>query len=179
MSDKNKPIPAVDPFASLSDEEVRVLPPDHTLKKIIGEDVDIKQLFSVENVEAAQQVINEHKDSFMEWVLKDLEQLKEAYVQLKDSKELEPSIRRLAKTAFVIKSQAGTFGFGLGTRIAKSLDDFCNAHLHPNPDQMKVIEKHIETLSIIFQKNISGDGGAVGKELSESLFKLVDKFRNR
>lgn len=178
MSNKIELVTASDPFAALSDEEVRVLPPDHALKKIIGEDVDIKQVFSVENVEKAQAVINEHKDSFMEWVLKDLEQLKNAYTQLKNSKEPEPDIRKLAKMAFIIKSQAGTFGFGLGTQVAKSLDDFCNSHLHPNADQMRVIEKHIETLSIIFSKNISGTGGDVGKELSNSLFKLVDKFRN-
>jgi len=170
----------VDPFASLTDEEVRVLPPDYALKKIIGNDVDLKEIFSPENIEKAQSVINEHKESFIEWVMKDIEQLEESYAKAAanpaDSKD---EIRKLARAAFIIKSQAGTFGFQLATQVAKSLDDFCNKHFHPGADHMMVVRKHIDTLVVIFQKNITGDGGAVGKELSGNLFKLVDKFKDK
>lgn len=169
-----------DPFADLSGGDTRVLPPDFTLKQKIGDDVDLKQVFSVENIEKAQQVINEHKDSFLEWVMKDIEALQESYAKARaDIPHCEPEIRKLAKTAFVIKSQAGTFGFGLATQVAKSLDDFCNQHFHPTSEHMTVVGKHIETLIVIFNKNISGDGGALGKELSGSLFKLVEKYKKK
>lgn len=169
-----------DPFAALSNEEVRVLPPDYALKKIIGEDVDIKQIFNAETIEKAQAAINEHKDSFLEWVKKDIAQLKESYAAASaNMAESEPEIRKLAKAAFIIKSQAGTFGYSLATQIAKSLDDFCTNDFRPTADHMMVVNKHIETLAVIFDKNIAGDGGAIGKDLSESLYKLVSKFKGK
>jgi hypothetical protein len=169
---------ASDPFAALSDEDVRIVPPDYTLKKIIGDDVDLKQVFSAENIEKAQSVINEHKDSFLEWVVKDIEAIEAAYAKAAaDPGNCEPEIRKLARGAFVVKSQAGTFGFALGSHVAKSLDDFCNNDFRPVPDHFIVISKHIETLKLIFQKNITGDGGEVGKELSSTLYRLVEKFK--
>jgi len=171
-----------DPFVPKDEEneEVRIVPPDYTLKKIIGEDVDIKQLFSHENVEKAQAVINEHKDSFLEWVKKDIGQLQEYYDKaVADPAVCEAEIKKLAKAAFVIKSQAGTFGFTLATQIAKSLDDFCNKQFHPCPEHLMVISKHIETLIVIFRQNITGDGAMLGKELSDGLYKLVEKYKDK
>jgi HPt (histidine-containing phosphotransfer) domain-containing protein len=168
-----------DPFDALNNEEVRVLPPDYSLKKIIGHDVDLKKIFSAENVEKAQQVINDHKDSFLEWVMKDIQTLEECYARAQSNLAAsDPEIRKLAKAAFIIKSQAGTFGFTLATLVAKSLDDFCNQHFRATPGHMTVIAKHIDTLKVIFQKNITGDGEDLGKELSQSLFQLIAKFKD-
>ena len=169
-----------DPFAAPAESDVRIIAPDYTLKKMIGEDVDLKQLFSAEKIEQAQGAINRHKDSFLEWVAKDIATLKEIHTELckNATGNLEAEIKKLARTAFVIKSQAGTFGFTLATQVAKSLDDFCNQHLKPSVDQLRVIDKHIETLVMIFQKNITGDGGEVGSAIMLSLSKLIDKFKN-
>ena len=137
----------------------------------------IKQVFSSENLAKAQEVINSHKDSFLEWVMKDVSTLEETYKNaVANQVDRSAEISKLARTAFIIKSQAGTFGFDLATRIAKSLDDFCNHHPAPTADHMVVIRKHIDTLSVIFQKHITGDGGKIGTELQQSLQKLVAKY---
>jgi chemotaxis protein histidine kinase CheA len=166
-----------DPFSSLDDSEVRVVAPDFTLKKLIGEDVDIKQLFSTENVEKAQKTIDSHKQDFLEWIKKDLETLESAYQAAKaDLAASDSEIKKLARAAFVVKSQAGTFGYELATHVAKSLDDFCMDHFKPTAQHMTVIRKHIDTLQVIFHKGITGDGGQIGTELTQTLFKLVDKY---
>ena len=163
-----------DPLASLSDEEVRVIPPDYTLKKIVG----ATDILSPENVEKAQKVIDEHKDSFLEWVMKDIATLEASYqAALADLPHSEPHIKKLARAAFIIKSQAGTFGFEFATHIAKSLDDFCTQHFKPSDQHMTVIRKHIDTLSLIFHKNITGEASPVGIELRDTLYKLVDKYK--
>ncbi len=167
-----------DPMANLTDDEVRILPPDYTLKKLIGDDVDIKALFSPENVEKAQEVINQHKESFVEWVMADLDLLEQHYKDAAaHSPDCEADIKKLARTSFIIKSQAGTFGYGLGTLIAKSLDEFCGEHAKPSSDHLTVIRKHIDTLSVIFRQSITGNGGKVGNELADNLRKLVDKYK--
>jgi hypothetical protein len=159
-------------------DEVRILEPDFSLKKMIGEDVDLKQLFSTDNINKAQGVIETHKDNFLEWVKNDLTTLEGHYnAALADVAACEGEIKKLAKIAFVMKSQAGTFGYGLATAIAKSLDDFCNRDFKPTADHLTVIRKHIDTLQAIFSKNITGDGGNVGTELMGTLQKLVAKYQ--
>ncbi len=88
-----------------------------------------------------------------------------------------PDVQKLAKSAFVIKSQAGTFGYSLATAIAKSLDDFCTRDFTPCAEHLIVIRKHMDALQAIFLKNITGDGGALGTELSGNLYKLVAKYK--
>ena len=169
-----------DAFSELSEKEVRILAPDYSLKKVIAEDVDIKEIFSPENIDKAQAVINENKASFLEWVLQDIGQLHASYAKaLASPADKEAETRKMARTAFIIKSQAGTFGFPLATRIAKSLDEFCSRHTQPTDDQLTVIHKHIEALVVIFNHNITGDGGDVGKDLSDNLVKLIDKYKDR
>ena len=146
-----------------------ILPPDYTLKKMIGENVDIKQVFSEEAVAKAQQTIDKHQDSFKEWAINDVNELNENFKK-KDITAIEKISARL-------KSQAGTFNYELGTLVAKSLNNFCNAHHQPSQDHLLVIRKHIDTLQVIFLQNITGNGGETGKELLDNLFKLVDKYK--
>lgn len=167
------------PLANLSNEEVRILPPDYTLKKLVGHDIDLREALNSDVLEKAQAVINSHKDSFLEWVKQDLQTLELCY---KEAAEHFPGcdedIRKLARAAFVIKSQAGTFGFGLATRVAKSLDDFCTQQFRPESQHMTVVRKHIDALTAIFSKNMAGDGDAIGTALMESLMRLVEKYKN-
>lgn len=168
------------PLIPSDSNDVTILPPDYTLKKIIGENVDVKKIFSPENVAKAQGVIETHKDSFLEWVKADMATIEEHYRHASANPTgCEMTIRKLSKTAFVIKSQAGTFGFSLGTRIAKSLDDFCNRDFRPTADHLLVVRKHVDALQTIFSKQISGDGGALGNELCGNLDKLVAKYRDK
>jgi hypothetical protein len=166
------------PVGALGDNEVHIVPADYTLKKMIGEDADIKEYFSGENIVNAQNAINQYKDKFLEWVMKDIAALEEMYgVALATLTNNAPAIEKLARTAFIIKSQAGTFGFDLASRVAKSLDDYCARHTICGGDHMLVIRKHIDTLLVIFHKNITADGGTIGKELLANLSKLVEKYK--
>jgi len=168
---------ADDHLISVSSGEVRILPPDFALKKMIGEDVDIQQIFSSKNIEKAQNVINQHKDSFLEWVAEDLAALNEHYKKALNNLTLcEIEITKLSILAAKIKSQAGTFGFGLATLISKSMENFCYRHPRPVNEHMVVLRKHIDTLLVIFNKKVIGDGGAIGKELLDNLSKLVSKY---
>lgn len=162
---------------TLREDEVRIIEPDYALKKMIGEEVDLEQLFNEENLARAQKIIDNHKDSFLEWVMKDLDKLEEAYQAASQLRPGDVNIKKIARAAFVIKSQAGTFGFALATQIAKSLDDYCTKYFKPTEQDLQVVRKHIDCLFTIFRSHISGDGGAMGKEITEMLAKLVDKYK--
>ncbi|MEI6730260.1 MAG: hypothetical protein WCL30_03290 [Pseudomonadota bacterium] len=161
-----------------SQDETQFLPPDFSLKKIIGQDIDIKQIFSVENIAKAQNVINEQKGEFIQWVKQDIDLLDAEYKKAEaDIENSTQYIKEIARLAAVTKSQAGTFGYALGTAVAKLLERFCNENPTMGKDRLTVIRKHIDTLKVIFAKNIEGDGGELGMELFDNLNKLVEKYR--
>lgn len=164
-----------DPMGNVSNE-AQVLAPDYALKKKIGEHVDIKAVFSDENVAVAQQVINKHKDSFRDWAAKDIAALEELYSKAAKSESRKEAITAITEIAERLKSQAGTFDFGLATLVAKSLASFCTGHPEAGADHLVVIRKHIDTLSVILTKNITGDGGQIGGDLLENLKKLTEKY---
>lgn len=156
--------------------ETKILPPDYTLKKLIGENIDIKEIFNEEVVAKAQQTIDQHKDSFLEWVVKDVASLNESYQKAETASARKKNIGEIEHTAHRMKSQAGMFNYGLATQIAKSLELFCYKHPKPTDEQMVVVRKHIDTLTVIFSQSITGDGGVVGSELLDNLSKLVDRY---
>lgn len=165
--------------APAAQDDVKIIPPDYTLKKLVGDTVDLKQIFSAENISKAQGVIDTHKESFLEWIKNDMQTLEDQFAQAQaNPADSADAIKKLAKAAFIIKSQAGTFGFSLATLVAKSLDDFCNQTFRPSQEHLTVIRKHIDALQVIFHKNIMGDGAQIGKELSGNLQKLVAKYQS-
>lgn len=169
---------AVQPQEPKENEGTQFFPPDYSLKKAIGEDVDLKQVFSEENIQKAQDTIEKHKESFIEWATADTATMNKHFEDaVSKAPECELDIAHIEQVAARIQAQAGTFGFGLATLVAKSLSSFCLLHTKPNSEQLVVIRKHIDTLSVIFAKNILGDGGMIGQELLDNLFKMVEKYQ--
>ncbi len=167
-----------DHFAELPDNEAKILPPDYSLKKMIGENVNIKEVFTEEVVEKAQGTIDLHQDKFLEWAINDVASLEAAYQKaLDNAASNEAAVTEIEEISATLKARAGTFNFGLATSVAKSLNSFCQIHRKPTGEHLTVIRKHIDTLSVVFNKNITGDGGEVGKELLDNLFKLVEKYK--
>lgn len=158
--------------------DVKIVKPENNLKKLIGEDVDLRKVFSAENIEKAQEVISAQAENFLEWVKEDLNRLEDCYQSAQqDVAASKPWVSKLAHTAFIIKSQAGTFGYPLATKVAKSLDDFCNKDFTERSEHLLVIRKHIDTLQMIFAKRVQGDGDDIGGELLANLERLITKYR--
>lgn len=160
------------------DEEVMEFAPDFSLKEKIGKDISAKEIFSAEVVKGSQEVINRGKKDFLKWVDNDLKNLETSYEELaKNPSNGRESALNIQRAAFSIKAQSGTFGFDLGSAIAKSLYDFLeNDYVEGDRNHVTVIRKHIDTLNTIFHKNVAGDGGKVGNEVYSALGKLIRKY---
>ncbi len=165
------------PKSSQSEDDVQILPPDYSIKKKIGMDVDLNTIFTPERIAAAQRAIDDQQSEFIGWAERDLVELDHAYRAMKnDGANIDDSrITKVQKIAFSLKSQAGTFGYHLGSDVADSLYSYMKSH-PITADNLPVIEKHVESLKTIFHKNIQGDGKEIGRELKASLNKLIAKF---
>lgn len=173
MSDKNPK-----PEAKQDDESVRILPPDYSLKEKIGKNVSLKDIFTPERVAQAQQAIDDTQAEFVEWAHKDLVELEHTYRHIAENPEAAPESRteKVRKIAFSLKCQSGTFGYPLGSEVARSLYKYTTEHGKFTSENIVVLRKHIDALQVILQQNIQGEGGTMGTELMTSLEKLVAKF---
>lgn len=160
------------------DDEVIELPPSFALKEKIGKDVKMNEVFTTEAIQSSQEIIKETKGDFLKWADTDLKAMNLAYqTAAKDAKEETSCITAIKKGAFSLKSQAGTFGFDLGSIIAKSLYDFCENNYRPQGDHhLLIVRKHLDALQTIFHHDLIGDGGKVGLALLQALGELIHKY---
>jgi CheY-like chemotaxis protein len=159
-----------------SNDNLYVLDVDYSLKEKLGGSISARDLFSQENVKEAQRIINDSRGKFLQWVVGDLSELEEAYRALEVSPE-EHNVLLMANAAMRVKGRAGTFGYDLASQVADSLNDITRGTSYADPKRLIAVRKHIDVLYVIFQRNILGSGGAVGKDLMESLEILSQKYR--
>lgn len=158
-------------------QEVIVQKPDRTLKQMLGPDITAEFIFDEEVIKEAQQVIMNMKDDFVAWVTIDISRLEHAYEELRADPNNRDALEEISKLALTIKSQAGTFDYGFATLVGKSLYDFTEHLKLVDPLVILVIRKHIDTLYVIFQKEIHGSGPEIGEEVLEGLELLIQKSK--
>lgn len=169
----------VQPVSSAPQEDnIEEFKPNFGLKEKIGNDITISEILTADAIKNSQQVINDSQKDFLKWVDNDLKTLDALYKEAaKDSSKALEHVVAIQKSAFSVKAQSGTFGYDLGSAIAKSLYDFCeNNYMVGDDNHLLVIRKHIDTLNTIFRRNVQGDGGNVGQQVYSALGKLINKF---
>lgn len=161
---------------TVNGQEVVVYHPDRSLKQMLGADLTAEQLFDEEIVREAQEVIMNLKQDFVGWVTIDISRLEHLFQALSAQNDDHHALNELTQLALVIKSQAGTFGYDFATLIGKSLYNFSSALMQVDTAALLIIRKHIDTLYVIFQKEIAGSGPDIGEEVLTGLKALTEKY---
>lgn len=78
-------------------------------------------------------------------------------------------LRQIAQAAREIKGQGGTFDFSLLSRIARSLYEFTSTLTHVDIRRSGIVMAHVDAMELIIMDRITGDGGRLGTELSQSI----------
>lgn len=157
--------------------ETKGAQPGKALKGKIGFDINMKQIFTPAIVSDAQRFIEGHAEHFRTWAMKDVGEL---YHIIRNAQLLEKPEKyygRIRRIAFSLKSHAGTFGYDLASRVAKSLMVSVERPLENPKNQLIVLEKHIDTLRIIFADDVRNEANIVGDELLRGLSALIEKYR--
>lgn len=152
------------------------LPPNRELAELIGAEFKAAELFTEQLVQEAQEQLQNQEAVFIAWANDDIHELERAYTILTDDWTDKMARERMVNAAYVIKSQAGIFGYDLGTQVAGSLVDYLENHPTLNRDHLTVLRKHIDTMAVIFHQKIKHAERTIGAELLDSLKKLVTKL---
>lgn len=157
------------------DQEVVIENPDRSLKQMLGADMTAEDLFDQELMQEAQQAIMTMKDEFTNWVAIDINRLEHAFLALQENPESMAYLKEIISISLTIKSQSGTFGYDFATEVGKLLYQYADDLTQVDATSLTVIRKHIDTLYVIFHKEMQGTGAELGDELLLNLKKLIDK----
>jgi hypothetical protein len=129
-------------------------------------------------IEAAERSMGNAKFDYLEAVTEDLTRLQSAYdAALKDRAGRVERIKELYAIVQTIKGQGSSFGYPLisnvGAQLARFLED-CGEN--PTDAQMEGVKVHVETLRLIMQQKMEGDGGPMGQKIVAGLALVIKKM---
>jgi HPt (histidine-containing phosphotransfer) domain-containing protein len=84
----------------------------------------------------------------------------------------ETAVREMRRIAHDLKGEAGTFGFDLITEIA----DLFGGYLRQTPvarQSREAVGGYIDTLTLVWNERIEGDGAGAGRVLLERMVRLT------
>jgi len=158
------------------DETVIAYEPDFALKKTIGEDVKMSEIFTPEKIAECQKIIKDASASFFEAAQNDLNKLEEALKNAKIATDNGNAFFEDAgQTATNLKGQAELFGFWLINNSCLQIIACCKSPQDPVSTRMSLIKELFSALHLAIQKRIMDDGGDVGK----ALLLALDNYRAR
>lgn len=149
---------------------------NNEIKAEIGYDVTAAQIINEAVIAEAQAEINSMESEFVVWARDDIAALEEAYAALAANHDDNKAHYKMLSTAYAIKSQAGIFGYDLGTQVASMLVSYLTQHSVIDDKNMVVIRKHIDTINAIFSQKLKDAGQDIAKEFVLSLMQLIEKL---
>jgi CheY-like chemotaxis protein len=112
----------------------------------------------------------------------DVAQLQTHFSKVQAEGFTEATVKSIFRKAHDLKGQAATFGFDLVTSVSASLCTLLRK-VSDHPDQIRtrklalatVVSMHIEAIDVCASQNITGNGGADGTELLQTLAAAVKR----
>lgn len=129
-------------------------------------------------LDAAERSMESAKFDYLEAVGEDLARLQAAYeATLKDPSNRVERVQELYAIVQLIKGQGSSFGYPLisnvGAQLARFIED-CGDNL--TDAQMEGVKVHVETLRLIMQQKMEGDGGPMGQKIVAGLALVIKKM---
>ncbi|WP_341894954.1 hypothetical protein [Ferrovibrio terrae] len=150
-----------------------VTPPNYLKMKVGAGGIDKE---AIKEAEIAIQVLG-HK-MYSKWADDDLGRMRASFEELKQTSLDDPdSVKKMLRICWDMKGLGGTFGYPLVTTITHYLSNYLEHCLNTEAAQVSpaVVSPHIDALYVVLSQKISGDGGAIGRELVSGLEKVVLK----
>jgi len=166
------------PEVTIKENGARIVAPYFGLKEKIG-GASITSIVTDRAVENAEQAIENHGSSYAQEVMDEIIEIKDQINNLAEKIESgdvskdRDEFRLIVRNVLNIKSNAGLYGYSLATQVARSLFEYCMESDCMNARGITIINVHIDALSAVFERNIQGEGGEIGKAIQMDLSALT------
>lgn len=159
-------------------QEPEYIYPPNNLKSKITADASAVDVIALQDAEAA---IGSMAEDYLVWVKDDIANLQGAYDKsVADPSGADESREEMYGFAHDIKGQGGSFGYPLMTAVGNQLCKFMEGiEGNLNAAQLQVVKVHIDTLRLIIQERMEGDGGKAGSQLLRALDAVIAKVNEK
>ncbi len=124
----------------------------------------------------AEEALESMAEDYPDWVSKLIDQLYEQHRRAVDTPEdRKPRFDAIARIAHDMKGQGGTFGYPLITHFSDSLFGFTNNRSAIDDNHVEVVKAHIDSMRVVINDRISGEGGENGTLLKDGLAQAIRK----
>ncbi|WND02505.1 hypothetical protein QGN29_13205 [Temperatibacter marinus] len=130
-------------------------------------------------LEAAEKELRKLSEDYPDWVSGHINRLYEQHVRCVDTPESRTDyFNEINTISHDMKGQGGTFGYPLITNFADSLYGFTTGKGDWNDDQVELVKSHVDAMRAVIKGRVSGNGGEIGKQLTDSLNKAIEKYKS-
>ena len=81
----------------------------------------------------------------------------------------------LYRTAFELKGQGTSAGYGMLTRFGDSLCRYIEAQQHMGAKEVAIVKAHVDSIAAIMGRAIKGDSNPIGLAIAAELEKVVGR----
>lgn len=146
--------------------------PNRILEKIGGLEA-AKKAFGPDVLHRIEQAIDDQAELFQGVID---QYVREMNAASSDSEAFDQaSMRKIRDISHELRGIAGTFGFHLASRVAKSLWGFLGEFQEPNPAVYNVVRMHVDTL--LAAQTTRGDADGVALQVEKGLQSVIHKLR--
>lgn len=159
-----------------SDDEMEIITPPNTLKNKVR--TGGPGAVDPATLERAEKVIASMADSYLEWVQEDMKRLQSAYEQLAAAKDVDArrtALGEVFQVAHDMKGQGGSFGYDLITAIGNELCRLIERVEQPGPEIVDAVKVHVDSIHLVIQQRMSGDGGDEGQAMLAGIRKVCER----
>ena len=150
-----------------------ITPANTTLKQALGNATDIINDLAVSE---AQAELLKAETEYVVWAHADIMHLQQAFEKLQKQPDNATALGELSDAVYTIHSQAGIFGYLLGSEVAQLLIEYLRNHHSFGEANLLVISKHIDAIATIFKQKIKDSGQGIAMDIVHSLKKLTQKL---
>jgi len=160
----------------MTDEtKVQIINPPNRLKAVVddgrgGKGIDPSLLAKAEK---AMEDVNPQIEAHMR---SEVARLNELMVKVSASAGQDRSqLDEMYRTAFELKGQGTSAGYGMLTRFGDSLCRYIEAQQNPGAKEVAIIKAHVDSISAIMGRSIKGDTNPIGLAIASELEKVVGR----
>ena len=133
---------------------------------------------SDEALAEAEAALSAMAEDYPDWVSSLIDRLAEQHRRCVDTpEERKEFFAEVGRIAHDMKGQGGTFGYPLITAFADSLHGFATTKGELTDNHVELIKTHVDAMRVVIKDRVSGDGGEIGKQLTDSLNEAIEKYK--
>ena len=124
-------------------------------------------------VKRAEKALAALQDDFEDWLVGDLDLLKDATEALKEDNASEETISDICLKAHDLKGLGVTYKYPLVTRMAGSLHRLLDENTFEDGVPLEVIDNHVKAIQAVVVGKVKAADDPVGAELAKELETMV------